>query len=109
MRSLPRASPRGDRVAIVMRNLPEWPAAFFGALIAGAVATPLNAWWTGAELEYGLTDAGAKIAIVDVERLERLKEHLANCPDLKRVLVARASEDIADPHVRRLEDITGAV
>src|SRR5919206_4291915 len=56
---------KGDRVVIAMRNLPEWPAAFFGALLAGAIATPLNAWWTGAELEYALRDSGARIAFVD--------------------------------------------
>ena len=38
---------KGDRVAIAMRNLPEWPVAFFGCLLAGGVATLLNAWWTG--------------------------------------------------------------
>jgi acyl-CoA synthetase (AMP-forming)/AMP-acid ligase II len=64
-------------VAIVMRNFPEWPVAFFGATIAGAIVTPLNAWWTGSELEYGLTDSGSKILIVDAERMERLREHLA--------------------------------
>ena len=81
---------KGDRVAIVMRNLPEWPAAYFAAILCGAIVTPLNAWWTGPELEYGLTDSGAKVAIVDAERLERIAEHLHNCPDLKRVYVARA-------------------
>ncbi len=74
---------KGDRVVIAMRNLPEWPAAFFGNLLAGAIATPLNAWWTGAELEYGLKDSGAKIAIVDAERLERIIEHLPNFTDLR--------------------------
>ena len=44
----------GDRVAVIMRNLPEWPVAFWGAVLAGAIVTPLNAWWTGSELEYGL-------------------------------------------------------
>ena len=39
---------KGDRVAIAMRNLPEWPAAMFGCLLAGGVAILLNAWWTGA-------------------------------------------------------------
>ncbi len=39
---------KGDRVAIIMRNLPEWPAIFFGAELVGAIVTPLNAWWTGA-------------------------------------------------------------
>ena len=67
---------KGDRVAIIMRNLPEWPVAFYAAAALGAIVTPLNAWWTGPELEYGLVDSGAKVAIVDAERLERLNEHL---------------------------------
>ena len=54
---------KGDRVAIAMRNLPEWPVAFFGAILVGAIATPLNAWGTGPELEYGLADCGAKVAL----------------------------------------------
>jgi long-chain acyl-CoA synthetase len=83
-----------------MRNLPEWPVAFYGALSIGAIVTPLNAWWTGAELEYGLLDSGAKTVIVDVERYERLAEHFDNCPDLERVYVSRAKEEIAHPYVR---------
>ena len=74
---------KGDRVAIIMRNLPEWPVAFYAAVLVGAIVTPLNAWWTGPELEYGLVDSGTKVAFVDAERLERLREHLANCPDLQ--------------------------
>ena len=49
---------KGDRVAVIMRNLPEWPVAFFAAASLGAIVTPLNAWWTGPELEYGLADSG---------------------------------------------------
>ncbi len=100
---------KGDRVALAMRNLPEWPAVMFGALLAGAIVTPLNAWWTGAELEYGLTDSGSKVLFVDAERLERLAEHLHNCPDLVRVYVTRDDDEIAHPKVRRLEDVTGPV
>jgi long-chain acyl-CoA synthetase len=100
---------KGDRVAVIVRNLPEWPVAFFAAAIVGAIVTPLNAWWTGPELEYGLTDSGTKVAIVDGERLERLSEHLANCPDLKRVFVTRQVEEVAHPLVRKLEDLLGAV
>jgi long-chain acyl-CoA synthetase len=100
---------KGDRVAIAMRNLPEWPAAFFGCLLVGGVATLLNAWWTGPELQYGLNDSGAKIAIVDRERLERLFEHLANCPALERVFVSRESGQVTHPQVTKLETITGAV
>jgi steroid-24-oyl-CoA synthetase len=100
---------KGDRVAIAMRNVPEWPAAFFGCLLVGGIATLLNAWWTGPELQFGLTDSGAKIAIVDRERLERLFEHLPQCPALDRVFVSRASEEVAHPQVTKLEAVTGDV
>jgi long-chain acyl-CoA synthetase len=99
---------KGDRVAIVMRNLPEWPVAFYAAAALGAIVTPLNAWWTGQELEYGLVDSGAKVVVVDTERMERLSEHLANCPDLKRIYVSRELDEIANPLVGRLEDVIGA-
>jgi long-chain acyl-CoA synthetase len=67
---------KGDRVAIVMRNLPEWPVIFHAVQALGAIATPLNAWWTGPELEYGLVDSGAKIAVLDSGSFARLAEHL---------------------------------
>ncbi|MES2343396.1 MAG: class I adenylate-forming enzyme family protein [Pseudomonadota bacterium] len=99
---------KGDRVAIVMRNLPEWPVAFYAAESIGAVVTPLNAWWTGPELEYGLTDSGSKVAILDAERYERLTEHLPNCPDLQTIYVSREVDEIAHPLVRKLEAAIGA-
>jgi long-chain acyl-CoA synthetase len=73
-----------------MRNLPEWPVAFWGAVLAGAIVTPLNAWWTGQELEYGLTNSGHSLAIVDVERYERIREHIDNCPELRKIYVSRS-------------------
>jgi len=91
-----------------MRNLPEWPVAFYAAVSLGAIVTPLNAWWTGEELEYGLTDSGAKVVLVDNERFERLREHLPNCPDLEKIYVSRAREDIAHPLVTKLESVIGA-
>jgi long-chain acyl-CoA synthetase len=102
-----RGVAKGDRVAVVMRNVPEWAVAFYGAAALGAVVTPLNAWWTGPELEYGMTDSGAKIAVMDAERYGRLVEHLPNCPDLKRVYVSREPGEIAHPDVSRLEDVLG--
>lgn len=99
---------KGDRVAIIMRNLPEWSVAFWAAVLAGAIVTPLNAWWTGPELEYGLADSGTSLALIDAERWERVREHVDNCPDLKRIYVCRSYEDIADPRVKKLEDVIGA-
>jgi long-chain acyl-CoA synthetase len=62
----------GDRVAIAMRNYPEWCLAFMATTSLGAVAVTLNAWWKGEELEYGLRDSGAKLVFADAERLDRL-------------------------------------
>ena len=98
---------KGDRVALIMRNLPEWPVAFYAAAALGAIVTPLNAWWTGPELEYGLSDSGAKIAITDIERFERIAEHLHNCPDLHRVFVSRMMEHNGNPLVVKLESVIG--
>jgi long-chain acyl-CoA synthetase len=86
---------KGDRVSIVMRNLPEWVTAFWATAAAGGVAVPLNAWWTGAELEYGLHDSGTAVAFVDSERLARLRGHLAALPHLRGVVVT--TEDRSPP------------
>ena len=43
-----------------MRNLPDWVMAFWATITVGAVAVPLNAWWTGEELAYGLADSGSQ-------------------------------------------------
>ena len=102
-----RGVKKGDRVAVIMRNLPEWPVVFYGAAAIGAIVTPLNAWWTGPELEYGLTDSGTKVAIVDAERLERISEHMENCPDLQRVYVSRYTDEIANPLLTKLEEVIG--
>jgi long-chain acyl-CoA synthetase len=99
---------KGDRVALVMRNLPEWPVAFYAGVSLGAIVTPLNAWWTGPELEYGLTDSGATVLIADAERYNRLEEHLPKCHDLTHVYVSRSAEEIAHPKVKTLEAVIGA-
>ncbi len=93
---------KGDRVALVMRNLPEWPAIFVGALLAGAIVVPLNAWWTGAELGYGLLDSGARFVFADAERLARLTD----LPPAIELFVARAANPPAGVTV--LEDVIGA-
>ena len=67
----------GDRIAIAMRNYPEWSIAFFAAVAAGGVVVALNGWWTGEELAFGLKDSGAKVLVADAERLARLEPHLA--------------------------------
>ncbi len=80
---------KGDRVALAMRNFPEWIASFWAITTLGAVVVPLNAWWSSGELAYGLSDCEAKVAVVDQERLERLlPELMAGPPPSLRQLVA---------------------
>jgi long-chain acyl-CoA synthetase len=62
---------RGDRVAIAMRNYPEWVIAFAAVTSIGAIAVALNAWWKTDELAYGLRDSGSAVLIADRERVER--------------------------------------
>ncbi|MBI1339211.1 AMP-binding protein [bacterium] len=98
---------KGDRVAVVMRNYPQWAVGFFAPLVLGAITTPMNSWWTADELDYGLADSGSKVAIIDVERLERLRGRLGNLPDLKHIIVARGGEDEADPRIVSMESLIG--
>jgi long-chain acyl-CoA synthetase len=63
---------KGDRVAISMRNYPEWIFAFNAATSIGAIAVSMNSLWQTEEMEFGLTDCGAKVLFADQERLDRL-------------------------------------
>jgi acyl-CoA synthetase (AMP-forming)/AMP-acid ligase II len=63
---------KGDRVALAMRNAPEWCISFMAITAAGAVAVPMNSWWQGEELVYGLQDSGASLVILDGARYARM-------------------------------------
>ncbi len=80
---------KGDRVALAMRNYPEWSIAFWAAAISGAIVVPLNAWWTSDELEYGLRDSGSTVLIADIERYERVAEILPAL-GIEHVVIAKA-------------------
>jgi long-chain acyl-CoA synthetase len=61
----------GDRVALAMRNYPEWVVGYWATISIGAAVVGMNAWWTPTEMAYGLTDSRPKVLIADDERLER--------------------------------------
>nr|WP_125659261.1 class I adenylate-forming enzyme family protein [Sphingomonas sp. 2R-10] len=96
---------KGDRVALAMRNVPEWPVAFFAIVALGAVCVPLNAWWSPQELAYGVNDSGARVLIVDRQRYDRIGDYAA-MPALEAVLVARARVPLGGI-ARRLEEVIG--
>jgi len=85
---------RGDRVAIAMRNHLEWPLAFWATQVLGAVAVPLNAWWSADELRYAVGDSGAGVLICDGERADLVRGLLGET-DLRYVLVVRPDGPLA--------------
>ncbi len=103
---------KGDRVAVAMRNYPEWSVAFWAAVVAGAIVVPLNSWWTGEELAYGLSDSGTKVFIADIERWERVSSHREGL-ELEHVVIARSQapdgtvslEALLDRDVDSLPDV----
>ncbi len=97
---------KGDRVAIAMRNYPEWVTSFIAILHIGAVAVPMNAWWQADEFAYGLHDSGARLVIADEERARRMAA-LAGT-NLKLLTVRTSREVTAELGFERLEDSCAA-
>ncbi|MDC1230301.1 acyl--CoA ligase [bacterium] len=61
----------GDRVAISMRNYPEWLMIYWACVSTGIAAVGMNAWWVEEEMAYGLADSSPKALFCDEERLNR--------------------------------------
>ncbi|WP_460846786.1 class I adenylate-forming enzyme family protein [Phytohabitans suffuscus] len=64
---------KGDRVAIAMRNYPEFAFAFWAAQLLGAVAVPLNAWLKAAEMTELVRETAPKVLFADRERVDQLR------------------------------------
>ncbi len=65
---------KGDRVAISMRNFPEWITTFTAVTSVGAIAVAMNALWPAEEMAFGLEDCGARVLVADQERIDRLAQ-----------------------------------
>lgn len=90
----------GDRVAIAMRNYPEWPIAFLAIIATGATIVPMNAWWQAEELRDGVSRAKAKLVVVDAKRYSYLEQ----CREELGLTFVSAREDVPGADVR-LDDI----
>ena len=76
-----------DRVAIAMRNYPEWMLTCWAVASLGAVAVAINAWWVEDELQYALQDSQPKVLVCDRERLERFGNIRSEFADILPVAV----------------------
>ena len=97
---------KGDRVAISMRNFPEWIFAFNAATSIGAIAVAMNSLWTSEEMAFGLKDSGAKVLFADQERLERLATIRENL-DLDVITVRATNQPVNASALEEL--LAGAV
>ena len=61
---------KGDRVAVAMRNFPEWVLSFAAIISVGAVNVSMNSWWTEDEMDFALEDSGATVLICDQQRFD---------------------------------------
>lgn len=93
---------KGDRVAISMRNYPEWITSFMAATSVGCIAVAMNSLWGPDEMEYGLKDCGARVLFADQERVQRLAQCKSPPQDLT-VLAVRC-EDLCGTGALHLPD-----
>ncbi len=61
---------KGDRVAVAMRNYPEWVMSFAAIISSGAINVSMNSWWTEDEMDFALEDSGATVLICDQQRYD---------------------------------------
>ena len=92
---------KGDRVAIAMRNYPEWMMAYVATVSIGAVVVPLNSWGQADELEYALNDAGAKLLFCDQQRADYIDARLEalNC----KAVIVRGDGNSDNPLIESWE------
>ena len=98
----------GDRVAISMRNYPEWILAFEAVTSIGAIAVAMNALWQPGEMAYGLEDSGARVLFADDERLERLALCEALPASLEGILCVRTENLHGLDGARKLTELLEA-
>lgn len=79
----------GDRVAIAMRNYPEWMLSYWAILSVGAAAVGMNSWWVEGEMSYALADSKPKVLLCDQERFTTFLKLKQDFPDMT-VAIARA-------------------
>jgi long-chain acyl-CoA synthetase len=87
----------GDRVGMVLPNVLSFPVVFYGALLAGAAVVPMNPLLKAREIEYYLTDSGARLIVAGTQSAEPAAEAAAAVGvDSVTVDVAMPREVMAD-------------
>ena len=99
---------KGDRMAVSMRNYPEWTPLFWASALLGVVLVPLNAWWSGAELRYALGDATPRLVVADAERTALIAPHVSELQGSPALIGVRGAGQPARG-ARRWEDLLASL
>ena len=98
---------KGDRVAVLSANNPEWCLSFWGTVDLGAILVGLNGWWKADEIVFGLEDSGAKVLVADARRFERVADEIERIDSVEAVYLVDA--DPADfgggPKLHRFDEL----
>lgn len=88
----------GDRVAIAMRNYPEWMLIYWACTSIGVAVVGMNAWWTEPEMAFGINDAQPKLIFADADRLARIIDNadITSRPRLVGIRTEASHPDITD-------------
>jgi long-chain acyl-CoA synthetase len=95
---------KGDRVAIALPNIPQYPIAFYGVLRAGAVVVPTNPLYTEREMQHQLEDSGAR-TIVMLDIFYPVVRAIRANTSLERIIITSPA-DFLPPLLRRLYPLT---
>ena len=87
---------KGDRVALMLPNLPQFVISFYGALKLGAIVVNTNPTYTAREIEHQFSDAGAETVVLLSAFYSRLKEIQAHT-QIKRVIIADVPDYVPAP------------
>ena len=95
---------KGDRVALLSENRPEWAITDLATLAGGGVTVPMFSTLTSAQVEYIVRDSGAKILCVSSERqLQKIKDWDANVPtSLQHIVIF---DELQDDSVRTFDQV----
>ncbi len=91
---------KGDRVAIALPNIPQYPIAFYGALRAGAVVVPTNPLYTEREMQHQLEDSGARVVVM-LDMFYPIVRSVRANTDLEHIVITSPA-DYLSPMLQRL-------
>lgn len=99
----------GERVLIRLPNCLDYPIAFLGAMKLGAISVPTSTLLTVEEVLYLARDSAAKVLVTDKAMWTKLKDHVADCPQLKLVLLSGPGQVDDDVPAMKVLDLTDSL